>query len=282
MIDDLSKALSSLLTPAMGQAQIVFDQPSDAFKPERTTLNVFLYDIRENLELRSNEPRIEPRAAGRVAIHRPAFRIACSYLITAWAVGGAEPPLQEHRLLGQALAVLLRYPTIPLGFLQGGLEGQAPPLPMLVAQSDGLKAPHEFWSAIGNKLRPSITATVTIGMEVAEPQPLEVLLVRMHDIILGERTSPAEQMLQPATRSEGYRIAGRVTDPEQKPVSDAIVSVLGTGLETHTDAEGRYTLGLLAPGQYTLQVQKADRERTLQVAIPGVDARDGSPLDVSL
>lgn len=282
MIDDLSKALSSLLSPAMDQAQIVFDQPSEAFKPSQTTLNVFLYDIRENLELRSNEPRIEPRPAGRVSIHRPPFRIACSYLITAWAVGGPEPPLQEHRLLSQALAVLLRYPTIPSGFLQGSLKGQEPPLPLLVAQADGLKAPHEFWSAIGNKLRPSITATVTIGMEVTEPKPEEATLVHLHDIILGERTSPAEHRLKPATRSEGFRIAGRVTDADGKPVEDAIVSVLGTGLKTQTDAEGRYTLGLLAPGDYTLQLRKQDIERTFQVAIPGSDVRDGSPLDVRL
>jgi hypothetical protein len=178
MIDDLSKALESLLSEAMksqaiDNAQIVFDQPVETFKPAQTTLNVFLYDIRENLELRSSEPRIEPRAAGRVAIHRPPFRIACSYLITAWAVGGTEPPLQEHRLLSQALLVLKRYPTIPAKLLPDSLKGQEPPLPMMVAQADGLKAPHEFWTAIGNKLRPSITATVTIGLEVPEPKPEE-------------------------------------------------------------------------------------------------------------
>jgi hypothetical protein len=257
----------------------LFDQPSEAFKPSQTTLNVFLYDIRENLELRSNEPRIEPHPAGRVAIHRPPARIACSYLITAWAVGGTEPPLQEHRLLSQALLVLKRYPTIPTEFLPASLKDQEPPLPMLVAQADGLKAPHEFWTAIGNKLRPSITAAITIGLEVPEPKPEEAPLVRMHDIILGERTSPVEQALKSATRSEGYRIAGRITDAEEKPVQGASVSVLGTGLKTQTDAEGHYTLGLLAPGNYTLQVQKDDMERTLQVAIPDAEARAGSPND---
>jgi protocatechuate 3,4-dioxygenase beta subunit len=103
--------------------------------------------------------------------------------------------------------------------------------------------------------------------------------VQLHDIILGERTSPAEQKLKSATRSEGYRIAGRITDAEEKPVQDASVSVLGRGLKTQTDAEGHYTLGLLAPGNYTLQVQKDDMERTLQVAIPDAEARAGSPND---
>ncbi len=271
MIDDLSKALSSLLRPAMDQAQIVFDQPSEAFKPSQTTLNVFLYDIRENLELRSNEPRIEPRAAGRVAIHRPAFRVACSYLITAWAVGGAEPPLQEHRLLGQVLALLLRYPTIPSSLLLGGLQGQAPPLPMLVAQADGLKAPHEFWSAIGNKLRPSITATVTIGMEITEPQPEEAPLVHIHDIRLGERISRLEQALKPAIALDHYRIAGRVMDKDGNPVHNARVTVLEPGITAWTDAHGRYTLGLIGAGAYTLRVQAGSTVEETALKLPALD-----------
>jgi hypothetical protein len=279
MISDLSLTLRSLLSPALEQAQIVFDQPSEAFKPSQTTINVFLYDIRENLELRNSEPRIEPRAAGNVAIRRPPSRIACSYLITAWAVGGTEPPLQEHRLLSDVLAVLMRYPTVPEHYLQGSLKGQEPPLPMLIAQADGLKAPHEFWSAIGNKLRPSITATVTIGMELTEPEPEEAPLVRIHDIILGEKTSPREQALKSATRSESCRIAGRVTNGQEKPVQDANVSVLGTNLRVRTDAEGRYTLGLLMPGTYTLQAEKNDTQKTFQVMIPDADTRAGAPDD---
>jgi hypothetical protein len=274
MIDDLSQTLRSLLSRAMGQAQIVFDQPSEAFKPTQTTLNVFLYDIRENLELRGSEPRVEQRTAQRVAIRRPPFRIACSYLITAWAVGGTEPPLQEQRLLSQALLVLKQYPTIPAAFLPASLKDQEPPLPMVVAQADGLKEPHEFWTAIGNKLRPSITATATIGMEMTEPE--EASLVQVHDLILGERTSPAERKLQSATRSEGGRLAGRITDAGGKPVRDAIVSVVGTALRTRTDAEGRYLLRLLPPGNYTLKAQKEAMERTLPVTIPDAEARAGS------
>jgi hypothetical protein len=269
MIDDLSKALRSLLGQTLPKdVDIRFDQPVETFKPSQTSLNVFLYDIRENLELRSSEPRIEPRAAGRVAIHRPPLRIACSYLITAWAVGEGELPLKEHQLLSQALLVLKRYPTIPTEFLPASLKGQKPPLPMMVAQADGLKEPHEFWTAIGNKLRPSITAAITIGLEVPEPKPEEAPLVRMHDIILGERTSPVEQALESAARSEGYRIAGRVTDAEEKPVQGARVSVVDTGLETGTDAEGRYTLGLLAPGMYTLRIQAGADVKTIVVALP--------------
>lgn len=290
MIDDLSIALRSLLSPAMSGAHIVFDQPSEAFKPTETTLNVFLYDIRENLELRTGEPRVEPRAAEKVAIRRPLFRIACSYLITAWVMSGVEPPLQEQRLLSQALLLLKQYSTIPAAFLPASLRDQQPPLPMMVAQADGLKEPSEFWTAIGNKLRPSVTTTITIGLEVPEPSLEEATLVRVHDIVVGERTSAAEQALKAATQSQGYRIAGHVTDADKKPVQGARVSVVGTGLETKTDAEGRYTLGLLASGTYTLRLQARDKVKTIAVALPdwkaaaveGSAERIDVPLEIDL
>jgi hypothetical protein len=139
---------------------------------------------------------------------------------------------------------------------------------MMFAQVDGLQRPHEFWTAIGNKLRPSVTATITIGLEVPEPSLKEVSLVSAHDISLGERTSAAERALKAATQSQGYRIAGRVTDAGKKAVQGARVSVAGTGLETKTDAKGRYTLGLFAPGTYTLSLQAGDKVKTIAVALP--------------
>lgn len=284
MIDLLSQSLSELLKPALGETRILFDPPSETFKPERTSLNLFLYDIRENLELRSNEPRIEPRAPGRVAIHRPPFRIACSYLITAWAVGGSEPPLQEQRLLAQALAVLLRYPTIPAALLEGGLKGQAPPLPMVIAQADGLKAPHEFWTAIGNKLRPSITATVTIALEPGEPQAEVAPLVQIHDIRLVDRISPSKQGLKPATAPDRFRIEGRVTDKDGKPVPEAGVTVLEAGITARTDADGRYTLGLIGAGAYTLRVQAGGAVENTALTLPPALNRNiqNTELDVEL
>ena len=64
MIRDLSLTLQAILDdPALGAAfpelaaaQIVFNPPVETFNPTQTTIDLFLYDIRENMELRSNEP----------------------------------------------------------------------------------------------------------------------------------------------------------------------------------------------------------------------------------
>lgn len=289
MIRDLSETLRKILDdkalaqtcPELEAAQIVFDRPAESFNPAQTTINLFLYDIRENMELRTNEP-ITRFVDQRVIIQRPPLRIACSYLLTAWPVGGTEPVLQEHQLLSQALQVLSSYPQIPNKFLQGQLKDQSPTLPMMVARSEGLKDPTEFWTALGNKLRPSITVTVTISLEKTAAKPDEAPLVQVHDIILGNRSSPTEQSLTPSSRIEGYRIGGLIKDADNNPIKDVKISVADTGLTIYTDVDGRYQLGLLTPGTYTLKVTKGNVEKMIQVTVPVTNKQTADSMNVKL
>jgi hypothetical protein len=274
MIRDLSLALKAILDdpalhcsfPELADAQIVFDRPTESFHQAQTTIDLFLYDIRENMELRSNEPKYE-RLDGQTRIHRPPMRVACSYLVTAWPVCGADLELQEHRLLSQALQVLSRYPKIPDKFLLGGkLEKQEPPLPMMTAQTDGLREPAEFWAAIGGKMRPSITVTVTIAMELSAPE--DAAQVITHEVRLGERTAPNEMKLKPATEIDLFSIAGKITDANGKPVVNAEVSLVKTGLVVTTNSDGTYALGSVVAGEYTLHVQSGQTTKDVTVKIP--------------
>jgi hypothetical protein len=152
MISDLSLTLRALLTqsglpPELAAAQIVFDRPSEQFTPTQTTVDLFLYDIRED------------RDFGAGVLVRP---LACTYLITAWPVGGPEPALQEQQLLSDVLQMLAAHPTIPPRFLQGSLAGHDPPPQLLVMHPDALKNTAEFWTSLGSKLRPSLSVTATI------------------------------------------------------------------------------------------------------------------------
>jgi hypothetical protein len=165
MIRALSETLQAILDQPglpneLAEAEVVFDRPVAQFNPQKTCINLFLYDIRENLELRNNESTVE-RQNGQAIIRRPTLRVACTYLVTAWVVGGTEVALQEHRLLSQIFQVLSRYDTIPEPFLQGDLQGQEPPLPMIVTSADGLKNPAEFWTSLGTPLRASLAVSVT-------------------------------------------------------------------------------------------------------------------------
>jgi hypothetical protein len=274
MIRDLSETLREILAdpglsgpfPELSAAQIAFDRPVEAFSPGRTTVDLFLFDVRENMELRSNEPQ-HVRVGGDVSIRQPPLRVACSYLVTAWPTSGTDLPLQEHRLLGQALQVLSRHPKILVPFLKGKLVGQEPPLPMITARADGLKDPHEFWAAIGNKMRASIVVTATIGMDVFPTITAPGVIAAKTR--LGVRSSPDAEGLIPATTQEFFRIGGRVTlTAGGAPVPDAKVELAEPGLTARTDGEGRFQLGSMSAGTYTLRVTKDATVKTASVVVP--------------
>jgi hypothetical protein len=178
VIDDLDRTLEELLkrelSPALvQQVTISFATPDDQFPPAAVTLpaiDLFLYDVRENRDLRSNEWLVERRSDGTASKKRPPVRVNCSYLITAWANQGSTTPAQdEHRLLGEVMRVLLRHATIPAAVLQGSLQGQEPPLPASVLQPGLLQSLGEFWQALGGKPKAALQYTVTIGVEAHAP-----------------------------------------------------------------------------------------------------------------
>ena len=279
MIRDLSETLRAILDdpalaaefPELAAAQIVFDRPTEQFNPQQTTIDLFLYDVRENMELRSNEPVIE-RNNGTATIHRPPMRVACSYLVTAWPVGGAEPPLQEHRLLSQTIQVLSRYPTIPASYLKGKLVGQEPPLPLITSQADGLKNVSEFWTAIGNKLRPSVTLAVTISMQPFAAETAKVVIEA--ETRIGERVALDKKAISPATLVDGIRISGRITDAADAPVAKAKVSIVETGRSAITNSDGVYSLGLLQAGTFTLRVESGSNVVNKTITIPATAGKN--------
>ncbi len=277
MIRDLSLTLQAILDdpglalrfPELAAAQIVFDRPSEPFSPGQTTVDLFLHDIRENVELRNNEPTFT-RTNGLVTLRRPPLRVACSYLVTAWPVGGANTALQEHRLLSQVLQVLGGLRTIPAAFLRGTLVGQVPPLPLLTAQPDSLRIASEFWTALGNKMRPSVTVTATIALEVFAPETAPLVIAR---------STSLEELGLAATQERFFRIGGRVTAASGTPVANATVTLVQSGVATRTDTAGLYTLGILAAGTYTLRAQAGAAERDVSITVPPTT---GSNYDVQL
>jgi hypothetical protein len=278
LIRDLSTSLQAVLSdpslaapfPELHQALIAFDRPDDGFKPAQTTVNLFLFDVRENMELRSNEPKIQ-RLNGQAVIHRPPKRVACTYLVTAWPVGGIDLALQEQRLLAQVLQAFSSYPAIPPAFLKGKLVGQEPPLPMMAARPEELKNPAEFWTAIGNKMRASIAVTATISMEIFAPVTTTMATTAI--VRLGERTGPDVQSLVPTTRTESYRIGGKVTRAGN-PVAGARVELVDAGLAARTDADGDYVLGAMAAGAYTLNVEADATTRQANITVPATGDRN--------
>jgi hypothetical protein len=138
-------------------------------------INVYLYDVRENRKLRSNERRQE-RVNGLVKEKQVPARVDCMYLITAWKAEPQAPASmqqwdtarEEHQVLSLILHTLLRFPVLPATALQGALAKltPVPELPASVAQPDGIKNLGDFWSSVRNEWRPAIQYVVTVPFDI--------------------------------------------------------------------------------------------------------------------
>jgi hypothetical protein len=264
MIRDLSETLKAILQdpsvpPELGGADILFDRPTDPFTPPKTTINLFLYDVRENTELRSNELVVE-RKNHQSIVHSAPLRLNCSYLVTAWPVGGAELALQEHRLLAQVLRVLGQFPTIPSKYLQGTLLSQDPPLPMVALHPDALKNLSEFWTSVGNKLRASLTVTVTISVPLFADIPEFVVTTRSAAFAPSDTGAP-ETLVQ---------VGGRVLDTAAQGVPGAFVDILDAGLHETSDGDGRFSFLCVPAGSHNLRAGASGfQTKTQPLVVPG-------------
>ncbi len=193
MIRDLDATIKELLiTQAeldseLAIADISFDIPDVEWRDnlDVLTLNCYLYDIHENMDLRTYETIVQRDTSGSlIAIRNAPRRINCAYCITAWSAASIDSVLEEHRILGQILKVLLKNPTLPADVLQGELVNQIPPYPTVIASSDGMKNNPEFWAALDQQLKPSLNYIVTLAMmldELPDEVPTLVDEVRVVD-----------------------------------------------------------------------------------------------------
>ncbi|KUJ64149.1 hypothetical protein ACZ90_61200 [Streptomyces albus subsp. albus] len=165
MIHEVDEALRTLFrTDALQGAQIsvVFDAPTRdwAATVNAPTVNLYLYDIREDMRRRERGLHNEYNEQGVViARRRPPRYFKLSYLITAWT----KRPEDEHRLLSSLLSCLLRYEALPEERLTGSLAEIGVAVPMTVA----LPPPEDrsfadVWSALGGELKPSLDLVVSV------------------------------------------------------------------------------------------------------------------------
>jgi hypothetical protein len=164
VIHDVDQALRALIRrDAVTEADVdvVFDAPTKDWAGRRNspTIDVYLYDIREDMRRRERGQVNEYDGAGRVVgRHLPPRHFKLSYLVTAWT----QRPEDEHRLLSSLLACFLRHDAIPADLLGPAQTEIGLPVPLTV----GLPPPEDrafadVWSALGGELKPSLDIVVT-------------------------------------------------------------------------------------------------------------------------
>ena len=117
MINDLDESLKQLLIQKAGldpsEVDISFDIPTRDWATSsattRPTVNLYLFDIRENRALRELDWDSEPNHNGAVQTNRLPLRIDLSYMVTCWTSAAED----QHRLLWQVLETFFRNSPLP-------------------------------------------------------------------------------------------------------------------------------------------------------------------------
>jgi Pvc16 N-terminal domain len=163
MIPDVDQALKTLIEREAVDAtevEVVFDAPTKDWASRRQgpTVDVYLYDIREDMRRRSRGLINEYEGERVLARHMPPRYFKLSYLVAAWT----QRPEDEHRLLASLLLSFLRFEAVPRDVMSGELAEIGLPVPMTVA----LPPPEDrsfadVWTALGGELKPSLDVVVT-------------------------------------------------------------------------------------------------------------------------
>lgn len=157
---------------SLGEITYSFQQPKSGWNTTAQSgavLNLFLYDVRENAQLRRHQWETQMNGNNGdprfVQQKRLPLRIDCFYLVTAWH----DQPSVQHWLLASCLQILGRYAVLPEDKLEGRLREQPYEIRTKLAAHDVLTNPAEVWSALGNDLHPSFTYVVTLAIDPWQP-----------------------------------------------------------------------------------------------------------------
>jgi hypothetical protein len=261
MISDLDKVLRQLLIRELpiknNEVDIEFDQPKREWssRVSRPTLNLFLHDLRENNTLRQPEWEIERNSDGTATKRRTPVRMDLHYMITAWV---ADHPEDEHRLLTRTLMALFRHPHLPDDLLPESLQAQPVPIPVRIAQHDEFRTPADIWSALDNELRPAIACTITLALNPY--QTFTGPLVQTRDLRFGQATKlPRHQWLDESVEQDRFWMVGGTVRGDGPP-EDLSLTLVERGLNVPVESEGRFIVGNLEAGDYTLEISAEGRK----------------------
>lgn len=310
MLRDLDETIKQLLIKAGGfdpsQVEISFNIPNREWSEKlgaRPALNCYLFDIHERRALREEGWRVDGRATHESRRRQPPLFFELTYLITAWTRNVED----EHLLLWEVLETLVRFPALNdanvllyqdpeqdvrenkwlkqepaqptadepprlTDCLHGALLDYPWPITAQVAQMEGvLKSPGEFWTALENHLKPSLSYVVTLGLDRQAMRAGKPVLASGISIRLPESTAEA-----------GFRLGAVFRIPPGAKVGGVTVRVEGRRVEAIADDDGWFQLSRLAPGHYMLVAEIDGRAYRHMVAIrdPNAAARRNLYRDV--
>ncbi|MCT8341583.1 DUF4255 domain-containing protein [Photorhabdus kleinii] len=165
-IIEVNNALKDILSRYLNNVDIRFDLPDIDSIPSKPTISVFLYDVHEDLQLRSAEPK---RYNPVTNLLLPGWvNINYNYLITYWhsnkpSVDGcspdSQPDNQAAKIMTSVLNALINHrqlPKIPSAYTR------------VIPPQENLNSLGNFWQALGNRPRLSLLYSITAPVKLQD------------------------------------------------------------------------------------------------------------------
>lgn len=263
MFNDVDETIRQFLIAELpierAEVDVVFDRPTRewASRLSKPVINVFLYDVRERLGFRDDNPTFQRNEQGGLTRNRPPRRIDLSYMVTAWTREADD----EHRILSRLMSAFYRANEIEPRHLQGELVYAPYPLLARIMPPDHLAKPVDIWGVMDNELHASLTWVLTAPLEafpVAEGP-----LVRTVELQFGNRTEDWRERFV-----EVAGIAHRAGAPGET-LAGVEIAVAGTALRATTGPDGKFRFPNVPPGAHILRiVSPAGDTRDQPITIP--------------
>lgn len=206
MIDHVDEALRHLVERNVlndSGVEVAFDPPTREWATRRNapTIDLYLYDIREDLDRRNVAYEDVRDERGRVTDRRPPpRRFALSYLVTAWTQRAED----EHRLLGSMLDCFLGMERLPRDLFDPEVT-PALPLPVTIGVPPrDERSIADIWTALGGELKPSLDLVVTVPLTTVASSPAgpPVLEQPRFDVVRPEEGAGEERVPSPTGRRQ--------------------------------------------------------------------------------
>lgn len=238
------------------EVDIRFEAPTQE-RAERLllpTLNFFLFEVRENTELRQSAYQTR-QVNGRAERRSAPKRFDLHYMVSALSSESED----EHLLLWRALTTLGRFPQIPEELLPEAARRLEIPLVTRFCEGAESQRLLNVWSALGTQPRAALSYIVTVPVDLAVVIEAPLVLTRVTRYI--RQTSSEE------TVETGRLVGGVVRARDGKTLAGIRISLEGRAGESITTPEGRFVLSNVPAGQVNLRLIATDgQERRVTIA----------------
>lgn len=196
MINDLDTTLERIIYNTGNiprtEVDISFEQPNRDWSTRlsRPTLNLWAFDLRENLKLRVNPNQVQPKNHTTATVYQPPLRIDISYWVTAWARRVED----EHSLLWRALMALRKTPLIAPQDAQGDLRYAVLDIPLRVAiPSEVTPNISDLWGVLDNSMKLGFLLVTTLELDLS--LAVDTPLVLEQTLRVGQKADPNRKQL---------------------------------------------------------------------------------------